>query len=176
MDRTQIIIYIIFGLVYLLMRVIKNRNAPKEQEEGEVEQQPRPKTKPITFEDLLKELSGVEEVEKPKPQPQPVPKPLVKEEAYDHPFAKANKKKQNKGAFSYDDKPNTRFEKYRDAKPLSLEEKYKTTAIKDRKDEFDSKYHKEEEHTMADDVRESLRSPSDIKKAFVLSEVLQRKF
>jgi hypothetical protein len=175
MDRTQIIIYIAFGLIYLIMRVIKNRNASKEQEEGEVEQ-PRPKTKPITFEDLLKELSGVEEVEKPKPQPKPVPKPLVREDSYDHPFAKTTKKKQNQGAFSYEDKPNTRFEKYRDAKPISLEDKYKSVPIKNRIDEFDSKYHKEEDHTMADDVRESLRSASDVKKAFVLAEVLQRKF
>jgi len=171
MDRTQLIIYIVFGLIYVLMRVIKNRNAPKEGEDTEIDT-PRPKTKPVTFEDLLKELSGAEEEEKPKPRP--LPKPVMAEEPYVHPFSGAKEKA--KPAFSYEEKPNSRFEKYRDTKPVSLEEKYKSIAIKDRKDEFDAKYHKKEERTMADDVRESLRSPSDIKKAFVLAEVLQRKF
>lgn len=175
MDRTQLIIYIVFGLIYVLMRVIKNRNAPKEQEEANTSA-PRPKTKPITFEDLLKELSGVEEEEKPKPRP--TPKPVVVEEPYVHPFSgsKEKPKPAYSKAYSYEEKANTRFDKYKDAKPVSLEEKYKSLAVKDRKDEFDEKYHKKETRTMADDVRESLQSPSDIRKAFVLAEVLQRKF
>lgn len=76
MDDFQVVLYIVFGVIYVLSRILKknkqkkspSRPQPTGQEiETEVEE-------PVSFEDLLKEITGTK-VDKPKPAPRQEPSP-----------------------------------------------------------------------------------------------------
>ena len=94
MDDFQIVLYIVFALIYFLSRGLskkkKKKAPPRPQQETSTTtaEEPRPRKQPSTFEDLLKELEtsfgGETETAVPEPEPvRPTPPPKPKSEKDD---------------------------------------------------------------------------------------------
>ncbi|CAN5345711.1 hypothetical protein BH10BAC4_BH10BAC4_10280 [soil metagenome] len=178
----KIIIWIVLGLIYLFARRKKNavppappRGTVTSTEKYEPEAQ---SSKPMTFEDLLREIEGSKKPE-PVPQPtfhetaKPVPQTYYDEDVPEQrkPLEDTNYdyRKYDKIYEDYDNATKNAF-----IKP-SLEETMKLEDTIVRFNQFKG-YQQEPRHHVREELLRDLKDPKGFKKAFILSEILQRKF
>lgn len=171
MDSFEVLIYIIFGVIYLLSRALKKKKKtiPKQsqREEGEVETQEQP----VTFEDLLKELTGVQTA-KPKPQPQP-----KRQERFDRSDPNEYEDYRSRRPVVDDSKSKEVFEQAtRKAKGIkSIDE------LVDLEDGIEAsgrftEFKIEQKYTKGDEIREMFKNKQEAQKAIILAEILNRKY
>ena len=158
----QVLIYIIFIAIAILSRFLKarkKRNQPQEYEE--TPNAVPEKSKPTSFEDLLKEFtSTTEEEEVPsqnrRTQEEPTP---VREYEF-------------KSNIPDDTEVDEIYEDSKPKKQVSNIEKEAKRPIFEHFAEYDNE---EGENEMANEIKEMLSKPSSAAKAVVLSEILNRK-
>lgn len=183
MGDFQFWLYIIIGVIYLVARMMK-KQAPKEPTDfpdGRPEQpatrfeppqaKPRPPAKTLTFEELLREIT-----ESKAPPQKTVP---PKEEFVDYDEDLKNEV-QDLEDVNYDyrnDKVAKEFEaaEQRAFMHRSLEE---TMSVKDTSTKFEKfkVFEQDRQSNLVDSYLSDFYDPEGLKKAIIMSEILQRKF
>ncbi len=164
----KIIIWIIIGIVYLISRARKKQQTPPEtpaEYESEIP------AKPVSFEDLLKEIQASKA---PKPQP----KPVQQYTDYDDDLEEEEKDLE-KVDYSYRNQDQI-YETYEKAKKEafnrpSMEETLKLENTVVKFGQFKG-YEQDTQPALAAQFAKDLQDPANFRKAFILSEILNRKF
>ena len=186
MDDLKIIFWIIIGLVYLFTRSRKKAKPPVPQRHSaeEVDDTPAP-NQPVTFEELLREIQGMKKVEE---EPRPLPAPTST--SYTHPSVKnewkgyepepGEEKKQLEDV-NYDYRKHDKiYGIYDDAvdkaflRP-SLEETLKLKDTVVRFNQF-KEYASDARLNLVQEYVKELKDPKGFRKAFIMSEILNRRF
>jgi len=190
MDR-EVIIYIIFAIIYFVIRNLKKKpQVPDVQDEpapraGEHRTAPQPQqAPPVTFEDLLRELTGEKKTETPVPA---FPKPKgsfefpsdgtnyedVHEEWEDKKVATI-KEGSTTRLFSDEDSKRIYQQAQKIAVPESNDFDQQLKMAKSRFAEFEIK--EDTSHLFREELVEMLTTSEGAKKAIILSEILNRKY
>lgn len=167
MDNLQIWIYIILGIVYLIGKSRK-KNPPV------VDKRPSPPTqeqvgpRPMTFEDLLKEITEAKEPTVQRPE----------QEFTDYDDELEEEKEPERQDYDYQKQETYQtFEKskYEAFNRLSYEE---TMKLEDTKVEFGKfkEFEAEEAKPMASRIAADFADPDAVKRAFIMSEIFNRKY
>ncbi len=181
--------YIIVGGIYLLSRFLKKSDSPGEQSSGAPTPKPNPipernadqnKPRALTFEELLREITEAKETSRQVPPVSP-PKPAerqfsevdydddLKDEAEDLEEAVPDYRSKSKSYEIYEEGKKNAFNR------PSLEE---TLNVRDT----DMKYGKfkvfeqGQQRNLLEEYTRQLQDPEGLKKAVVMSEILNRKF
>jgi hypothetical protein len=158
MDDFKVLLYVVFGAIWLISRIMKSRkkqNAQKEQSDQPYEE---PK-KEVSFEDLLKEFTqgGVEE---------------KKEISYEEP--ETYEESTEAEAISWkgsDEEATSVYEKsIRDAETIDMTDQGHNHHLK----RF-AVFEEEEEDTFLADLKADLSEEGGLKKAIIYKEILDRK-
>ncbi|HWA35898.1 MAG TPA: hypothetical protein VG737_17265 [Cyclobacteriaceae bacterium] len=176
----KVIIWIIIGLFYLITRFNKKKPVPPvQQRRGQEEIDSNPTDhKPMTFEELLIEIEGTKR--SPEPATYEEPKKAPVDEVYDYedePVAETKPLEDTNYDYRKHDEIYETYQKAKEAaffRP-SLEE---STPLGDtivRFKEF-KPYETEKKTSLAAEYVNELKNPSNFKKAFILSEILNRRF
>jgi len=182
MRDVQFWIYVIVGIIYLISRVRKKRQAePVNTPEPKLErrfQQPEPQPVPqkgLTFEELLREITEA----KAPVKPEPVLQPKSEYVDYDDDLEEEEQDLEDVSG-DYRKKDRAFYDTYEEAKRQafnrpSLEE---TVKLQDTDMKFGKfkEFAQEVESNPLNDYLKELKDPDGFKKAFVLSEVLQRRY
>lgn len=178
----KIIFYIVLGLIYFIVNALKKKKP--ENEPGPDRPQSRPQTnkpQPVTFEDLLREITEGKQPEKFPESPinqqkteyrQPHPKPAYVD--YDDDLEEEERSLEKT---SFDDERSNKA--YEEAKRMafnrpSLEETLKLDQVNTTFGRF-KEFEKKQNSGVLFDYVKDLRDPKGFKKALILSEVLNRK-
>lgn len=187
MGDYKIWFYLILGAIYIISRLRKKpgSSSPSETERPETpasgyDNRPVDKPKPLSFDELLREITQSKEPELPVPttyRPAPAPKPAYVD--YDDDL---EEEAQDMEGSSYEDysrkeEPNNAYEEAKTAafyRP-SLEE---TMKIEDTVVNFSkfSVFEAEKKRNLLEEYTTDLRDPEGLKRAVVLSEILNRRF
>jgi len=182
MDNIKLWLYVAIGIGYLLSRLLKKR-----PEESKSQQIPPPKPTPrtpqaapastpqksLTFEELLQEIANQKQPQPVPSQPRPVakytPQQPVDDEAEDLEDVDYDYRQHDKVYETYEEAKRQAFNR------PSLEEtmRVEDTVVKFGK--FKAFEQAKERDLMAEYLRE-FQDPEGFRKAFVMSEILQRKF
>ncbi len=175
----KVILWIIIGLFYLISRFRKKPAPPVPQRRDQDDAEANPTDhKPMTFEELLKEIEGSKSA--PQPTPYEKPRKAWETEVYDYEDEPvAEKKPLEDTNYDYRKQDNI-YETYEKAKAEaffrpSLEETTKLGDTIVRFKEF-KPYESERKTSIAAEYVKELKNPSSFRKAFILSEILNRKF
>ena len=177
MDDYKIWFYLILGIIYVLSKALKK---PKGQSTSNPDStysetsQREPAEKPLSFEELLREIT---EGKKPASQPAQKPLPTTQYVDYDDDIPD---EEQDLEDINYDYKNEDKiYETYEKAKKEafnrpSLEETLKLQPMSEfgRFKEFEDN----EKNTVLSEYSEAFNDPEGVKKAFVLSEIFNRKY
>lgn len=160
----QIWFYIIAAVIYFLTRK-KKKKAQPQQPQSSSESAPSPQQKPISFEELLKEITEGKTQEQSEhevvvDQPEPVQVEEIKKEGRSRQFADDESRRIYEDSIKRAEEIDIPFEADEDYASKKL---FKHADI-------------EEEHTIADEIREGLQSTDSARKAIIYSEILNRKF
>jgi hypothetical protein len=185
-------IYIIITIVIFIVRQMKKsaqNNIPTEQPRRDPD--PDTTTTPMTFEELLREIQASKTPQAPKEIQSAKPirpaKPIQKsyEVDYDEDIEEEEKDLETipaKDYRSYEDKPveNRSYEIYEKAKKeaferKSLEETMKLSDTVMKYDHF-KEYDDTSRKSLAGDILNDFKDPDGFRKAFIMSEILKRKF
>jgi hypothetical protein len=177
----QFWLYVIIGVIYLLSRVLKSK-APEAPENTA---QPTPRSpreqqtdrpRQLTFEELLKEITEAKQPQKPVFQPETVREvvdyddELVEEEQDLETLEPEYTKKEGSRSYqSYEDAKREAF-----VRP-SLEE---TMNVRDTVIQFGKfkEFERNEQSNVLAEYTKQFQDPEGLKKAVVLSEILNRRF
>lgn len=161
MDDFQLIIYIVFLLLYFLTRGLSSRKKKKQSRPGQGKSQKPPKS----FEDLIKEITGEQE-------------PDIRKEIQEETVEKESKREYEfEEEYPSDDEIEDVYQESvkqaQDIKTIDeiidLEEEAPKLKFKE--------YDKEKEvNPFATEIVQLLKNPEGAKKAIVLKEILDRKF
>jgi len=182
MDEFKIIFWIIVGLVYI---ITKARGKQKKQA-GPVEQERETEeAKPISFEDLLREI---QQAKNPKVEPPVQQRPLAQAtpqrpakpydyQDFDDDIEIEEKRQPVQPDYKADDKI---YEVYEEAKKQafsrpSLEETLKVGDTVVKYDQFKN-YKKEKVSAPGLSFLKEFKDPNGFRRAFIMSEILKRKF
>lgn len=183
MDNIQFWIYVIVIVITLIARASKKK--PGAPESGHTDHTPvEPNTKPISFEDLLREIQEAKTPQKYTPAPEPKTKPVLAEPSQKYEFEdyddnlEEEVKSLEKPDYAYQD--DKIYETYETAKQAafarpSLEETLKVENTVVKFNQF-KEYAREEKPSMAVRIRKELADRESFKKAFILSEILNRRY
>jgi len=174
----QFWIWIIVVVITLIARANKKKagQAPPPENAPDKPKRPQPSTeqKPITFEDLLREIQGEKTLSKPAPPKQKEPEYDIVN--YDDDLPDEIKEVEE---VRYDKKKDEKaFQTYQEAlkraekRPLVKEAPDKSTKM--RSEHFDG-YHIKKKKASFDFLKE-LKDPKGFKKAFIMSEILNKKY
>lgn len=171
MGELKIIIWIVLGIIYLVSRARKKQvpdSTPKPAADYSDD-------KPISFEDLLKEIQGAKV---PKAQPQPVLEPISEYQDYDDDL-KEEGQPLEKTDYSYRNQ-DTIYETYEKAKQEafhrpSMEETLKLENTIVRFGQFKS-YEQQTRPSLAKEYGKDLQDANNFRKAFIMSEILKKRF
>lgn len=163
------------------------RNRKKQQSEGtptfggdEPFNSPsQPTQKPVSFEDLLREIQASKPANTPAPAPAKMPAPVKKAEYVDYDDDLEEEAVVERVDYRKRDQDRT-FETYEKAKQAafnrpSLEETMKITDTEVKFGQFKG-YQQDNQVVPAHEYVKDLQDPEGFKKAFILSEILNRKF
>lgn len=184
MDDYKIWFYLILGAVYLLSRLRKKPEAPSSERQQpatpatDVNTRPVETAKPLTFDELLREIAQTKEPQQPTTyRPAPVSKGDYVD--YDDDLKEEAQDLEDPGYEDYSRKERT-SKAYEDAKTAafyrpSLEE---TMKIEDTVVNFSKfkVFEEEKRRNLLEEYTRDLRDPEGLKKAVVLSEILNRRF
>lgn len=180
----KIIFYIILGVVYFIFNALKKKKSDDQANENLPPSRPDTnKPQPVSFEDLLRELTEGKEAKKFPESPvnqtkaedrKPLPKPQPAYVDYDDDLEEEAKSLEK---VSFDDERSNKA--YEEAKKLafyrpSLEETLKLENVNTTYGRFKEFDVKQDKSPVSEYVKD-LRDPKGVKKAFILSEVLNRK-
>lgn len=181
-----IIKWIFYGIIFVVYYFIKNRAKKNQQPTDSIPdyQQPTSTTsnKPVTFEDLLREIQSAKAPKEPEPLPAPKPyyeaPSYPKYEDYDDKIEEEVKQLEEVN-YDYRKKDNI-YDVYEKAKQAafnraSLEETMKVEDTVVRYGQF-KEYERHEEPSLASQVAKDFENPENVRKAFVMSEILRRKY
>jgi len=181
MDDLKIIFWIILGVIYLFARRKKSPTPPAGAPQEE-EQSPDPSSQPIpkSFEELLREIQQMKEPAReplPLPRQERAPEPEPKYVDYDDDLQ--DEKKDLEEAYDYRTEDKT-YQAYEEAKAQafnrpSLEETVKLEDTIVRFKQFKG-YEREVRRNDASDILRDFKDPKGFRKAFIMSEILRRKF
>lgn len=165
-DNLQVIIYIVFLAIYFLSRFLKGnkkqaQRPTREREREYEEDQGQEAEQPMTFEDLLRELTQPKE-RKPKPTPQPPPAPAKREYEFS-------------GEEPSDDEIQEVYEESK-RKAKGVKTLDEMVDIGEESIKFKEYQEVGEDNEFATEIREMLQNTDDARKAIVLKEILERKF
>lgn len=177
MDDYKIWFYLILGVIYILSKVLKK---PKSRPDTNPDQSysetstREPAEKPLSFEELLREIT---EGKKPVTQQRPTPTPTPQYVDYDDNIGEEERDLEDVN-YDYQNEDKT-YETYEKAKKEafdrpSLEETLKLQPMGTfgRFKEFED----DEKNTVLSEYSEAFSDPEGVKKAFVLSEIFNRKY
>jgi hypothetical protein len=170
MDELKIIFWIIIGLVYLFARRKKSPEPPVVERRKESVDIPEA-AEPMTFEDLLEEIQGMKKKQEVKPAPL---------ETTDRDWEYTPERKQLEDT-QYDYREHDKiYDVYEDARKQaflrpSLEETSKLEDTIVRFKQF-KVYETENKRNLAEEFFKELKEPQGFKKAFIMSEILKRRF
>jgi hypothetical protein len=175
MDNIQFWIWLIIIVVTFLARAKKKKPQDEPTSYGgqTIDRNPEPTQKPISFEDLLREIQATK-----APQPKPVPQKTIEYTDYDDDLEEEVKEVERVD-YKKRDQDQT-FDTYEKAKLAafnrpSLEETMKVEDTVVKFGQFKGYQQDTEVNVLAEYVKE-LQNPTSFKKAFILSEVLNRRF
>jgi hypothetical protein len=175
MDDIKIIVWIVIGLIYLFSRRKKAAEAPPPSRREEPEEEPaQPRSAPKSFEELLREIEGMKQ---PAPPPPPVRRyePVVD---YDEEIPNEEQDLEEiKPSYRSDDEIYKTYQKAKEQafERPSLEETVKLSDTIVRFKQFKG-YEKGTQRNLLGEYLKELRDPHGFKKAFVMSEILKRRF
>jgi hypothetical protein len=181
MDEYKWIIYVIAALYFILRS--RKKKAPEpggDFKPFESENAPSNPNKPVTFEDLLREI---QQTKAPKPEFKPEPvRPAYKQPEYVDYDEDLKSEERDLEEISQDYRKNDDqiYETYEKAKSeafnrRSLEETMKVEDTVVRFGHFKG-YDIQQTETVAQSIAKDFQNPENIKKAFILSEILNRKY
>lgn len=165
----KVILWIVIGIIYLISRA---RKRPQNQVPKSEPRLPEtePFDKPLTFDELLKEIQAAK---------QPKEQPTLSEPAYaDYddeiqedakPFEKVDYRKEDSIYETYERAKQEAFKRPTMEDTLKLE----NTVV--RFGQFKS-YVQDDKESLAAVYANDLREPENVRKAFILSEILNRRF
>jgi hypothetical protein len=185
----QFWIYVIVAVIYLISRAVKKReNAPKEVQDRRQDRPvqynpttPTDKPKQLTFEELLKEITEAKQSQKPVYESKPsydTSSPKNKRVDYDEQIGKEeedledvnyNYRKKDKLYDIYEQAKREAFER------PSLEETMKVTDTKVQFGKF-KVFEEEKQQDLLEKYSKEFQDREGLRKAVVLSEILNRKF
>lgn len=176
MDELKIIFWIIIGLVYLFARRKKPVEPPSERRRVDSDEaQDVPETaRPMSFEDLLQEIQGMKKKEEVRPEPV---ESVDRSWEYTEP---AEGKKQLEDT-QYDYREHDKiYDVYEEARKQaflrpSLEETSKLEDTIVRFKQF-KVYQTESKRNLSEGFFRELKEPQGFKKAFIMSEILKKRF
>jgi hypothetical protein len=174
MGELKIIIWIVLGIIYIISRARKKptpNTSPKPVEDYTED-------KPVTFEDLLKEIQAAKV---PKAQPQPVIEQVNEYQTvvdYDN-DVKDEQQPLEDTDYNYKDH-DTIYETYEKAKQEafyrpSMQETLKLENTIVRFGQFKG-YEQQARPSLAREYGKDLQDVSNFRKAFILSEILNKRF
>ena len=172
MGEIKIIIWVVLGIIYLISRARKKQvpdSTPKQVEDYT-------DGKPVTFEELLKEIQSAKA---PKVQPQPVIEPVGGYQTDYDDNLKEEVQPLEKTDYNYKDH-DTIYETYERAKQEafhrpSMEETMKLENTIVRFGQFKG-YEQQSRPSLAREYGKDLQDRTNFRKAFILSEILNRRF
>ena len=173
MDDIQFWLYLAFAAIYFITRMMKKKNAPEPTQSAEEKSEhPERRTRPVSFEDLLKEFTeGKQESEPEAPRPVEA-RQLVKEREW---VAQQKPKEFEEGRtrrFADEESRRVYEESIRLAEGSDLEFK--------RDEHFKSKMQRQQDEgdqqSLGADIKSMLQDADSAKKAVILSEILNRKY
>jgi hypothetical protein len=161
--------YIIIGVIYVLSRVLKKKDTDHEKVNPKTpDQNPAGSPRPLTFEELLKEITEA------KQPPKPVNQPQSKRVDYDE---EVGEEEQDLETVNSDYRKN---EVYEEAKRQAFERPSLEETMNVRNTVVDygkfKVFNQEKQQDLIASYTSDLQNPEGLKKAFVLSEILNRKF
>jgi hypothetical protein len=177
-------IYIIVGAIYVLSKLLKKPGGSATDIPDAEQPASRPTTersiptsqpqKTLTFEELLREITEAKTIqEKPKSSPKPV------FADYDEDEEEEAKSLETIPSYNYNKKPVV-YDEYEEGKKIafnrpSLEE---TTKLADTDVRFGKfkVFEEEKQEDFLSNYMKDLRDPEGFRKAFVMSEILNRKY
>lgn len=180
----QFWIWLIVIVITLIARANKKKPeqppVPEDTDDGTRRSQPSTQPKAITFEDLLREIQG----EKALSKPAPPPKPQEKEYDFvdyddDIPDEIQDLEEEVKYDVSNDEKA---FQAYEASKKeanaiLAIEKAAKSAKVgKIERSEHFKEYDLNKKRKPSFDFLNELRDPQGFKKAFIMSEILNKKY
>jgi hypothetical protein len=173
----KILFYIVLGIIYFLFSRLKKKK-PADEPDFDSTETPAPQNgpKPMSFEDLLREIT--EAKQPPVPQPPVIAKADYEQPKPDYVDYDDNLEEEEKSLETVIDDDRT-YKIYEDAKKLafnrpSLEDTLKLKEVNTEYAKFKQFESKTEGGLLADYLKE-LRDPKGFKKALILSEVINRK-
>lgn len=153
-NKFQLILYLIFGVIYVISRFMKNKNKQTPQVGQERYEDNTPKRSPASFEDLLKEFTG------------------------EHVEEKQIEEKKEKQSYEFEENTpsdNEIDEVYQksiqEAEPLEADSLRHDVEFK-RFNEFKI----EEESGLLDEILDDLSDENGLKKAVIFKEILDKKY
>ncbi|MDW3191155.1 MAG: hypothetical protein R8G66_02285 [Cytophagales bacterium] len=172
MEDFKIWVYLAFAAIYLISRAMKKKEPekkPRSPLQTADEQSPRRKA-PASFEELLKEFTEeherqeTEERQTEEPVVQPVSSPA-------RPTLQEEIRLEGEKRHFADDESRAIYER-------SIQEAEGAHISYERDEHFKMKRfeRQEEENEIASELRNMLKSPSEAKKAVILSEILNRRY
>jgi len=172
MGEIKIIIWVVLGIIYIISRARKKStpdSAPRPVEDYSEE-------KPVTFEELLKEIQGAKT---PKTQPQPVIEPVSSYQTDYDENLKEEEEPLEKVDYSYRNQDSI-YETYEKAKQEafnrpSMEETLKLENTIVRFGQFKG-YEQQMRPSLAREYSKDLQDRNNFRKAFILSEILNKRF
>ncbi|MFW5760869.1 MAG: hypothetical protein ACOCXH_07825 [Cyclobacteriaceae bacterium] len=167
MDES-IIFYIIFAVIFIISRLLKGKRQPDGQ--GPNQEDGRPQRRPMSIEDILRELSGEEAVAE-KEEYKPVPEKPRSREVVEEIEQKTERKYEQ-----WDDEVKTTYER-----SVSAAKNLKTIDQLVDYEQPREKILKEEQVTTnkasgAAKIARMLKNKSEARKAIILSEIIQNKY
>jgi len=177
----QFWVWLIVIVITLIARSSKKKTGSFNPEQNQPPAPSSEDSKPVTFEDLLREIQAAK---KPKPKTAPMvssPKPKSTREVevvdYDDYLPEEAKSLENTKQFYSDDKI---YETYEAAKKAaftraSLEETMKVEDTEVKFNKF-NEFKKTAEPRLASEYASELRNPRSFKRALILSEILSKRF
>jgi hypothetical protein len=173
MGELKIIIWIVLGIIYIISRARKKPAPDTSRKPAE----DYTEDKPLTFEELLKEIQTAKA---PKAQPQPVIEPVHEYRTVDYDDdVKEEQQPLEQTDYNYKDH-DTIYETYEKAKQEafyrpSMQETLKLENTIVRFGQFKG-YEQQARPSLAREYGKDLQNVSNFRKAFILSEILNRRF
>jgi hypothetical protein len=183
MDELKIIFWIVIGLVYLFARRKKAQPQVEDRTTGRrVEDEGPEPARPVTFEELLQEIQGMKKKEVPPPTISPVPvnrAPANQEWEQEYDDEPKGKKQLEDTQYDYRDHDKI-YDVYEKAKEQaffrpSLEETVKLEDTIVRFKQFKT-YEMDKRQILGEEFFKELKDPHGFKKAFIMSEILKKRF
>jgi hypothetical protein len=177
MDDYKIWFYLILGIIYILSRALKKPKRPTgstPEQTYSKNSSPAPKEEPLSFEELLREITeGKTKTKPPKPKPAPTPQYVdydddIPEEEQDLEDVNYDYRNEDKIYETYEKAKKQAFERPSLEETLESREGMKFEKFKEFEDE--------EKNTVLSEYSEAFNDPEGVKKAFVLSEIFNRKY